>query len=82
MQNLTQEEVDQIWDLGVTDGTAAAQGLTSTEDLSHYYSLKKKSDARLRGGVSYDSFLSMKQNGAFEDFKLLEDKTMQAQFLQ
>lgn len=74
--NLTQEEVDQIWNLGVTDGTAAAQGLASTEDLSHYYSLKKKSDERLRGGVSYDSFLAMKQNGAFEDFALLEDKQM------
>lgn len=55
----------------MTDGTAAALGKTSTTDLSHYYSLKKKNDSRLQGGVSYDSFLAMKQKGEFEEFSLL-----------
>jgi hypothetical protein len=66
----------------VTDGTAAALGKTSTSDLSHYYSLKKKNDSRVKGGVSYDSFLAMKQRGDFEDFSLLEDKQMKTLFLQ
>jgi|Transcript_39330 predicted patatin/cPLA2 family phospholipase len=79
--NLDQSQVDEIWDLGVTDGTKAASE-TSTEDLTQFFSLKKKNDARVQGGVSYDTFLSMKQNGEFEDFKLHEDKQMQAMFLQ
>jgi hypothetical protein len=66
----------------VTDGTAAASSTTSTADLTHYYSLKKTSDQRLQGGVSFDSFLAMKQNGDFQDFSLLADKKMQALFLQ
>ena len=40
--NLTSDEVDQIWDLGVTDGAAAATTPTHTEDLTHFLSLKKK----------------------------------------
>ena len=81
--NLEQSEVDQIWSLGVADGAAAAaSGNTSTNDLTHFFSLKKKNDSRLRGGVSYDQFLSMKQNGEFDEYSLLEDKQMQALFLQ
>ena len=82
MQNLDQDQVDTIWNLGVTDGTAAAQSTTSTSDLTHFFSLKKKSDKRLQGGASYEQFLAMKQNGEFEDFNLLEDKRLQALFLQ
>ena len=80
--NLAQADVDQIWDLGVQDGTAAATNVTSTADLTHFFSLKKKNDQRLKGGVSFDSFLAMKQNGEIEDFKLHEDKQMKALFLQ
>jgi len=80
--NLNQENVDQIWDLGVQDGTAAAANSTSTSDLTHFYSLKKKNDSRLKGGVSFDAFLAMKQNGEIEDFNLHEDKQMKALFLQ
>jgi len=79
--NLSQANVDQIWNLGVTDGTAAASSNNSVADISHYFSLKKKGDARLKGGVSFDSFMEMKQNGDFEDFTLLQDKQMQALFL-
>ena len=80
--NLSQEEVDQIFDLGQTDGVSAATNANSVDDLSHYYSLKKKNDSRVRGGVSFDKFLAMKQSGDFEDFTLREDKQMQAMFLQ
>lgn len=66
----------------MTDGVAAATGTSSTDDLSHYYSLKKKNDSRTRGGVTFEQFLAMKQNGDFEDFTLLQDQQMQAMFLQ
>ena len=66
----------------MSDGTAAAANMTSTKDLTHFFSLKKKNDKRLMGGVSFDEFLAMKQNGDFEDFELLQDKQMQALFLQ
>ena len=79
--NLESGDVDTIYNLGVTDGTAAAAGST-TEDVSHYYTLKKTQDARVKGGVSFDSFLAMKQNGELEDFKLHENKQMSAMFLQ
>lgn len=39
--NLNQKNVDEIWDLGVTDGTAAAANPSSTADISQYYSLVK-----------------------------------------
>ena len=80
--NLTADEVETIWNLGVTDGTAAANGTASAEDFTHYLTLKKKQDSRVQGGVSFDSFMSMKQNGEFEDFTLSEDKQMKAMFLQ
>ena len=79
--NLEPADVETIWNLGVTDGTAAAAEDT-TLNLSQYYSMKKKQDARVKGGVSFDSFMSMKQNGELEDFKLHEDKQMAAMFLQ
>jgi hypothetical protein len=81
--NLEQSEVDQIWDLGVSDGTAAVQSATNTADLSQYFMLKKKMDKRLRGGVSFDAFMAMKTEGAFDNDKnLFQDKQMQAMFLQ
>ena len=80
--NLDQSEVDQIWDLGVTDGSTATTACNSNGDLSQYYSLKKKNDSRVRGGVSFESFQQMKSAGAFEDFNMLEDKQMKALFLQ
>jgi len=80
--NLESGDVDTIYNLGVTDGTAVAATPSHTLDLSQYYSMKKKQDARLKGGVSFDSFLAMKQNGEFDEFKLHEDKQMAAMFLQ
>ena len=81
--NLEQTDVDQIWDLGVTDGTAAAQSTTHTADLSQYFMLKKKMDKRVRGGVAFETFMSMKEAGEFDsDKSYLEDKQMQAMFLQ
>jgi len=79
--NLEQSEVDQIWDLGVTDGKAAATNASNTADLTQYFSLKKKNDSRM-GDASYDSFLQMKQNGTFKEYNVLNDKQMQAEFLQ
>jgi len=79
--NLNQKNVDEIWALGVTDGTAAATNSSNTVDTMQFFSLKKKNDARI-GTANYDSFLSMKQNGEFEEFNLLEDKNMQSEFLQ
>lgn len=82
--NLTADEVEQIWNLGVSDGTAAAQSTSSVDvaNLTHFFSLKKKSDKRVKGGVSYDQFMEMKQNGEFEEFDLHSDKMMAALFLQ
>jgi len=81
--NLDQSEVDTIWDLGVTDGAAAAaSGSNSTNDLTHFFSLKKKNDKSVRGGVTYDQFVSMKQNGEIDEFTLHDDKQMKALFLQ
>jgi len=80
--NLTSDEVDTIYNLGVTDGTASSTSTTAVEDLTHFFSLKKKNDKRLRGGVSYDTFMTMKQNGEIEAFNMHEDKMMQALFLQ
>ena len=57
--NLKQEDVDQIWDLGVADGKAAAANPSNTADFSHYMSLKKRNDSRM-GNASYDTFLQMK----------------------
>ena len=80
--NLTSDEVATIYDLGVTDGAASATSPTDADDLMHFFTLKKKNDKRLRGGVSYDAFMGMKQNGEIEEFKLHEDKMMAAMFLQ
>jgi len=81
--NMTADEVTQIYTQGVTDGTAAAQGAgNNVSDLTHYYSLKKKGDKRVRGGVSYEQFLEKKANGHFEDFDLHSDKLLAAMFLQ
>ena len=80
--NLNEKNVTEIWDLGVSDGTSSAQSPTSASNFTHFLSLKKKNDSRLAEGVSYDSFLTMKQNGDFEDFTLFEDKQMKALFLQ
>ena len=81
--NLETTDVETIYALGVTDGTAAVASTTHTTDLSQYFMLKKKSDKRVRGGVTFDSFMTMKEAGEFgEDKSLFEDKQMQAMFLQ
>ena len=46
------------------------------------WSLKKKADKRVRGGVSYETFLQMKADGEFEDFDLHSDNVLSAMFLQ
>lgn len=75
--------MDQIWELGLSDGAAAIQSTTNTADLSQYFMLKKKMDKRLRGGVPFENFLAMKAAGDFDDVKdLFADKQMQAMFLQ
>ena len=79
--NLKQDDTDKIWDLGVKDGEAAAKE-PPTDNLFHYYALKKKGDARLMGGVSYDEFLALKEAGEFMDFDLMGDKQVSRMFLQ
>ena len=74
--------MDPIWNLGVTDGASAAQNASSTAELTHFYSLKKKGDKRLQGGKTFEEFLQMKQEGQFGDFNLQEDTVLQALFLQ
>ena len=66
----------------MTDGTAAAAETEATQNLNNFFALKKKSDPRLRGGVSYDKFLEMKQNGEFAEFNAFDDAQMQALFLE
>ena len=79
---MTADEVEQIYQLGVTDGTTAASDSEATQNLNDFFALKKKSDSRLRGGVTYDQFLEMKQNGEFAEFNAFQDNMMQALFLQ
>ena len=69
--------------LGVQDGIAKVNaGDQETENLSHYYALKKKHDKRVKG-VTYKQFKEMKAEGAFgQEYKLLEDKKFQNLFLQ
>jgi len=75
-------DVDTIYELGVSDGVAEANA-SSTDDLTHYFALKKKHDQRLKGGVSFEKFLEMKKNGEFDAaFKLTEDKYFKSIFLQ
>lgn len=80
--NLSEAEVEQIYDLGVTDGTTAANDSEATQNLNDFFALKKKSDKRLRGGVTYEKFLEMKQNGDFAEFNAFKDSMIQALFLQ
>ena len=49
--------------------------------MTQFFVLKKKNDIRM-GNATFDQFLQMKQNGDFEEFNVLEDKQMQAEFLQ
>jgi len=80
--NMDATQVDTMWTLGVTDGVDAAGSSTSAADVSQFFGLKKMNDSRLADGVTFDNFMSMKQNGMFEEFSLLEDKQLQALFLQ
>jgi len=69
--------------MGVTDGTNASQQTKQdTEDLLHFFSLKKKQDSRVRG-IKYDDFLTMKMEGVFEQhYNVQEDAHLKALFLQ
>jgi len=58
--NMDQTQVDTMWDMGVSDGVAAAQNTTDSANFTHFLSLKKKNDQRLANGASYEQFLSMK----------------------
>ena len=81
--NLESTDVATIYALGLTDGASAVASTTHTAELSQYFMLKKKQDKRVRGGVSFDTFMTMKAAGEFDSDKaLFEDKVMQAMFLQ
>lgn len=68
--------------LGEADGKASvAAGPQSISDTFHYFSLKKKGDERVNG-VAFEDFVTMKENGTFEEYNVLEDTQMQALFLQ
>ena len=67
---MDQSQVDQSWDMGVADGIASAQsGAEAVQTLTQFYALKKKNDESVRG-VSYDSFVALKQNGTVGDYNL------------
>lgn len=79
--NLTTEQVQSDIQIGVQDG-AAIPTPQDTENLFHFFSLKKKLDQRVKG-IKYDQFLQMKSEGVFqENYNLLEDQHMRALFLQ
>lgn len=69
--------------LGEQDGKSSSPEASSnaTEDVFHFFGLKKKQDERIKG-VKFDDFKTMKQNGAFAEFKLTEDEKLAALFLQ
>ena len=68
--------------LGEKDGKAsAAAGPQSVNDTFHFFTLKKKRDSRVKN-VTFEEFVDMKANGAFEEYNVLEDQQMQAMFLQ
>ena len=68
--------------LGEKDGKASvAAGPQPIEDTFHYFSLVMQEDASV-AGVSFDQFTTMKAEGAFDDYNVLEDENMKAFFLQ
>ena len=68
--------------LGEADGKASvAAGPQSISDTFHYFSLKKKGDQSVNG-IGFEQFVSMKANGDFGEYNVLEDEQMQALFLQ
>lgn len=68
--------------LGEQDGKASVEaGPQTVSDTFHYFALKKSGDQRVNG-VGFDQFVTMRANGIFEDYNILEDPQMQAMFLQ
>ena len=80
--NLKEADISTMVELGEKDAKASvAAGPQSIQDTFHYFSLKKQRDERVKG-VNYDDFVNMKANGVFDEYNVLEDKQMQALFLQ
>ena len=71
-------------DLGISDGRAVtSMSKTHTEDLLHFFGLKKQLDPRVRG-ITFDQFVQMKyEEGAFEHaYDPRNDESVKAMFLQ
>ena len=75
--NLNQSNVDEIYDLGVTDGTACATSTTCARDTTQFFAMKKGD--RSAGDMSFEKFLEMKQNGEISaEYDLHADSKLKA----
>jgi len=80
---LTPEQVDADIAMGVSDGKAAASNTDTqaTENVMHFFGLKKKRDSRVKG-ITYDRFIEMKNEGVFEKgYDVIQDSKLESFFL-
>lgn len=82
--SLDQDQMDQMYNLGVSDAKTAVTSTSATrhdfKTLSNYFGLKKSNDARLNG-LKYEDFLA-NENGVFSEYNAIEDAKLQKTFLQ
>lgn len=81
---LTPEEVTAAINTGITDGTAASnQTPQDTQDLLHFFGLKKRLDSRVRG-ISFERFVEMKhvEHVFDKNYNIKDDAYLQTLFLQ
>jgi len=82
--NLTPEELTTTVNMGIQDGTAAStKSATETQDLLHFFGLKKRLDSRVRG-ITFDRFVEMKHVDRLFDqhYNIKDDAVLESLFLQ
>jgi len=70
--------MDKVISYGVADAEAIIAGNSAngngTEDVLHYYSLKKNGDKRMNE-INYGEFLEQKEAGEFGSYNAFTDKS-------
>lgn len=75
--NAGTKKMDKAISYGVADAEAIVAGNTNgngTEDVLHYYSLKKNGDKRMNE-INYGEFLEQKKAGMFDSYDAFTDKS-------
>jgi hypothetical protein len=70
--------------MGIQDGQAAStQSPQETQDLLHFFGLKKRLDSRVRG-ITFDRFVEMKHVERLFDqnYNIKDDSVLESLFLQ